>query len=133
MKRTITVVAIATVALAPAASAHPGGHAGDEHPKYTGYDCSAMSGEFDAGRKGVITVMVFEGNVTFAPKGGAAVVGNCIAPLVAGDRFYPRAQTKFDASFRKALGAADCCTVELKDDSLTFDKASTVVWKRRKP
>ena len=100
-ERTITVVAIAVIALARAASAHPGGHDADEHPKYTGYDCSAMSGEFDAGRKGVITVTVFEGKVIFAPKEGTAAVGSCIAPTVSGGKFYPRAQAEFGASFGK--------------------------------
>jgi len=132
MKRTTTVAALATLAFAGAALAHPGGHGEDEHPKYTGYDCTAMSGEFEAGTKGVVTVTVFEGKVIFAPKDGTAAVGNCISPTVAGDKFYPRAKAEFDASFGKDLGVTDCCTVQLKDDALTFDKAATIVWKRRK-
>jgi hypothetical protein len=86
-----------------------------------------------AAGKRTIVVTVFEGKVIFAPKDGTAAVGDCVAPLVAGDKFYPRAQTKFDASFGNELGVVDCCTVQLKNDTLTFDKASTVVWKRRKP
>lgn len=129
----VIAAAVAVVAFAGAVSAHPGGHGDDEHPKYTGYDCSAMAGEFDTGKNGVVTVTVFEGKVIFSPKEGTAAIGNCVAPSIAGDKFYPRAKTDFDPSFGKDLGAADCCTVQLKDDALTFDKAATVVWKRRKP
>lgn len=132
-EKQIIVAVVAAVAFAGAASAHPGGHGEDEHPKYTGYDCSAMSGEFDAGSNGVVTVTVFEGKVVFAPKTGTAAVGNCVAPLVAGGKFYPRAKTEFGAAFGKDLGATDCCTVQLKDDALTFDKAATIAWKRHKP
>jgi len=132
MKQTIAA-AVTVITLASAVSAHPGGHDNDERPKYTGYDCSAMAGEFDAGDNRVVAVTVFEGKVIFSPKDGTAAVGNCIAPSVAGDKFYPRAQTEFGGSFGKELGAADCCTVQLKDDALTFDKATTVLWKRRKP
>lgn len=127
------IAAVVAVAFAGTVSAHPGGHGEDEHPKYTGYDCGAMAGEFDAGSKGIVAVTVFEGKVIFSPKEGTAAVGNCVAPSVAGGKFYPRAQTDFDASFGKDFGAADCCTVQLKDDALTFDKAATIVWKRRKP
>lgn len=132
MKRPTSIIALVTIIVAGAASAHPGGHGEDEHPKYTGYDCSAMSGEFEAGSKDVVTVTVFEGKVIFSPKDGTAAVGSCIAPAVAGGKFYPRAQAAFDASFGKDLGATDCCTVQLKDDALTFDKTATIVWKRRK-
>lgn len=132
-EKQIIAAAVAAVALAGAVSAHPGGHGEDERPKYTGYDCSAMAGEFDAGSNGVVAVTVFEGKVVFSPKEGTAAIGSCVAPSIAGGKFYPRAKTDFGASFGKDLGAADCCIVQLKDETLTFDKAATIVWKRRKP
>jgi hypothetical protein len=132
-EKQIITAAVAAIVFAGAVSAHPGGHGEDERPRYTGYDCSAMAGEFDAGKNGVVAVTVFEGKVVFSPKEGTAAVGNCIAPSVAGGKFHPRAQTEFGEAFGKDLGAADCCTVQLKDDALTFDKAATIVWKRRKP
>lgn len=133
IERQIIAAIVAAVAFAGAVSAHPGGHGEDEHPTYAGYDCGAMAGEFDAGSNGVVAVTVFEGKVVFSPKEGTAAIGKCVAPSIAGDTFYPRAKTEFGASFGKDLGAADCCTVQLKDDALTFDKAAKIVWKRRKP
>lgn len=99
-------------------------------PTYTGYDCSAMAGDFDAGKNRWVNVYVHEGKVVFMPKGGEAVVGQCVAPLVDGSSFYQRATAKFDGAFAKEFGVKDCCNVHLKGETLIFDKAS-VTWTRR--
>ncbi len=128
MLRTLTS-ALFLSAFAISASAH-----GPDEEKSSApviFDCGAMTGKFNVAKL-VVTISVADGKVTFTPAGKPAVVGDCVAPLIAGGNYYPRAFAKFDKSFGAKFNNAEYYTIYLKGDALIIDKTNDT-WKRRTP
>jgi len=126
--RTLTS-ALLLSAFAISASAH--GTDEEESPNPAIFDCGAMTGKFNVAKL-VVTISVADGKVTFTPAGTPAVVGDCVAPLIAGGNYYPRASAKFDKSFGTKFNSTEYYTVYLKGDALIIDKTNDT-WKRRTP